>query len=213
VKKGAVNMSQKRTFNIIWFIGVLLIVSGVETIHAESDIYKESIYQLGILKPRDSTSTLKVGDKAPEFSIPSIGGLKVSLSTYLEKKNVVISFIPAAWSPVCSLQWPEYNKSKAIFDKNDATLLGISVDNTPTLYSWAKNMCDAEGSIWFTVLSDFYPHGWVAKKYGVLRSDGLSERALFVIDKKGVIRYIDIHDINEKPPISELEKALEGLTN
>jgi peroxiredoxin len=213
VKKGAVNMSQKRTFNIIWFIGVLLVVSGVETIHAESDIYKESIYQLGILKPRDSTSTLKVGDKAPEFSIPSIGGLKVSLSTYLEKKNVVISFIPAAWSPVCSLQWPEYNKSKAIFDKNDATLLGISVDNTPTLYSWAKNMCDADGSIWFTVLSDFYPHGWVAKKYGVLRSDGLSERALFVIDKKGVIRYIDIHDINEKPPISELEKALEGLTN
>ena len=213
MKKGAVNMSQKRTFNIIWFIGVLLVVSGVETIHAESDIYKESIYQLGILKPRDSTSTLKVGDKAPEFSIPSIGGLKVSLSTYLEKKNVVISFIPAAWSPVCSLQWPEYNKSKAIFDKNDATLLGISVDNTPTLYSWAKNMCDAEGSIWFTVLSDFYPHGWVAKKYGVLRSDGLSERALFVIDKKGVIRYIDIHDINEKPPISELEKALEGLTN
>jgi len=205
-------MSQKRTFNIIWFIGVLLIVSGVETIHAESDIYKESIYQLGILKPRDSTSTLKVGDKAPEFSIPSIGGLKISLSTYLEKKNVVISFIPAAWSPVCSLQWPEYNKSKAIFDKNDATLLGISVDNTPTLYSWAKNMCDAEGSIWFTVLSDFYPHGGVAKKYGVLRSDGLSERALFVIDKKGVIRYIDIHDINEKPPISELEKALEGLT-
>ncbi len=213
MKKGAVNMSQKRTFNIIWFIGVLLIVSGVETIHAESDIYKESIYQLGILKPRDSTSTLKVGDKAPEFSIPSIGGLKVSLSTYLEKKNVVISFIPAAWSPVCSLQWPEYNKSKAIFDKNDATLLGISVDNAPTLYSWAKNMCDAEGSIWFTVLSDFYPHGGVAKKYGVLRSDGLSERALFVIDKKGVIRYIDIHDINEKPPISELEKALEGLTN
>jgi peroxiredoxin len=213
VKKGAVNMSQKRTFNIIWFIGVLLVVSGVETIHAESDIYKESIYQLGILKPRDSTSTLKVGDKAPEFSIPSIGGLKVSLSTYLEKKNVVISFIPAAWSPVCSLQWPEYNKSKAIFDKNDATLLGISVDNTPTLSSWAKNMCDADGSIWFTVLSDFYPHGWVAKKYGVLRSDGLSERALFVIDKKGVIRYIDIHDINEKPPISELEKALEGLTN
>lgn len=206
-------MSQKRTFNIIWFIGVLLIVSGVETIHAESDIYKESIYQLGILKPRDSTSTLKVGDKAPEFSIPSIGGLKVSLSTYLEKKNVVISFIPAAWSPVCSLQWPEYNKSKAIFDKNDATLLGISVDNTPTLSSWAKNMCDADESIWFTVLSDFYPHGGVAKKYGVLRSDGLSERALFVIDKKGVIRYIDIHDINEKPPISELEKALEGLTN
>jgi len=90
-------------------------------------------------------------------------------------------------------------------------LLGISVDNTPSLYSWTKNMCGVNGALWFPVLSDFYPHGAVATKYGVLRSDGLSERALFVIDKKRVIRFIDIHDINKKPPLAELQKALEDL--
>ena len=129
----------------------------------------------------------------------------------LDAKNVVISFVPAAWTPVCSEQWPEYNKAKDLFDKNDAMLLGITVDNTPTLYSWTKNMCGVDGSLWFPVFSDFYPHGVVANKYGVLRSDGITERALFVIDKKGIIRYIDIHDINEVPPFEELVKALEDL--
>ena len=59
-------------------------------------------------------------------------------------------------------------------------------------------------------MSDFYPHGQVAKKYGVLRSEGFSERAIFVIDKQGVIRFMDIHDINERPPLMELRKALEA---
>jgi peroxiredoxin (alkyl hydroperoxide reductase subunit C) len=60
------------------------------------------------------------------------------------------------------------------------------------------------GKLWFPVLSDFYPHGKVADTYGVLRSDGTTERALFVIDKKGVIRYIDVHDINKRPPLERL---------
>jgi alkyl hydroperoxide reductase subunit AhpC len=63
------------------------------------------------------------------------------------------------------------------------------------------------------VFSDFFPHGAVAKKYGVLRSDGVSERALFIIDKKGIIRHIDIHDINEKPSLKDLAKALGELKN
>jgi peroxiredoxin (alkyl hydroperoxide reductase subunit C) len=182
-------------------------------VHAQSDSYKESIYQVGILKPKDSSSSLKVGDKAPDFSLPSLGGLKIPLSQYLEKNNVVLSFVPAAWTPVCSEQWPEYNKSKDLFDKNDAMLLGISVDNIPTLHSWTRNMCGVDGGVWFPVFSDFFPHGAVAKKYGVLRSDGVSERALFIIDKKGIIRHIDIHDINEKPSLKDLAKALEELKN
>ena len=67
------------------------------------------------------------------------------------------------------------------------------------------------GKLWFPVLSDFYPHGRVAKAYGVLRSDGTTERALFVIDKKGVIRYIDVHDINKRPPLEKLVKEIEKL--
>jgi peroxiredoxin (alkyl hydroperoxide reductase subunit C) len=67
------------------------------------------------------------------------------------------------------------------------------------------------GNLWFPVLSDFWPHGKVAASYGVLRSDGVSERALFVIDKKGIIRYIDVHDINKRPPLEDLVKELEKL--
>ena len=67
------------------------------------------------------------------------------------------------------------------------------------------------GDLWFPVLSDFWPHGAVADKYGVLRSDGISERALFIIDKKGIIRYIDIHDINKRPSLEDLVKELEKL--
>jgi peroxiredoxin (alkyl hydroperoxide reductase subunit C) len=67
------------------------------------------------------------------------------------------------------------------------------------------------GKLWFHVLSDFWPHGAVADKFGVLRSDGTSERALFVIDKKGIIRYIDVHDINKRPQLEVLVKELEKL--
>ncbi len=83
----------------------------------------------------------------------------------------------------------------------------ITVDNIPTLYAWTNQM----GKLWFPVLSDFYPHGKVAETYGVLRSDGTTERALFVIDKKGVIRYIDVHDINKRPPLEALVRELEKL--
>ena len=196
---------------LFWNIAVLSLFISMGTAHAQSDKSNKNIYELGILKPTDSAPVLKVGDKAPDFSLTSVGGLSTSLSQYLEKKNVVISFVPAAWTPVCSAQWPEYNKAKKMFDDNDAMLLGITVDNTPTLYSWTKNMCGVDSTLWFPVFSDFYPHGEVAKKYGVLRSEGFAERALFVVDKKGIIRFIDIHDINAKPPLSQLRKALEDL--
>jgi peroxiredoxin len=177
-------------------------------VHGASEQFKGKIYNPGILKPVDSKTHLKVGMKAPDFTLPSIAGEKVSLGQYRGKKNVVISFVPAAWTPVCSDQWPGYNIAKSFFDENNAILIGISVDNIPTLYAWTKEM----GGLWFPVLSDFYPHGAVAKKYGILRSSGVSERALFVIDKKGIIRYIDIHNINERPRLEVLVKELEKLS-
>jgi peroxiredoxin (alkyl hydroperoxide reductase subunit C) len=170
-------------------------------------MFKDYIYQPGTLKPLDSMPKLKIGDQAPDFTLPSISGEKISLSQHLGKKNVVISFVPAAWTPVCSDQWPGYNLVKNIFDKYDAILLGITVDNIPTLYAWTFPM----GKLWFPVLSDFWPHGAVAERYGVLRSNGVSERALFVIDKKGIIRYIDVHNINKRPRLEDLVKELEKL--
>jgi peroxiredoxin (alkyl hydroperoxide reductase subunit C) len=200
-------MQKRRLVNLILIIGVLSVSVMTPTAFGLSDAYKGNIYQVGTLKPIDSVLKVKVGDRAPNFTLPSISGEKVSLSQFLGKKNVVLSFVPAAWTPVCSDQWPGYNISKDIFNQYDALLLGITVDNIPTLFAWTNQM----GQLWFPVLSDFWPHGEAAKKYGVLRSDGVSERALFVIDKKGIIRYIDVHDINKRPPLEDLMGTLEKL--
>lgn len=176
--------------------------------YARSDAFKENIYDPGPLKPRDSKLKVRVGEKAPDFSLPAVSNGKVSLSQFRGKKNVVISFVPAAWTPVCSDQWPGYNIVKDLFDQHNAVLIGITVDNLPTLFAWTRQM----GKLWFPVLADFWPHGAVAERYGVLRSDGMTERALFVIDKQGIIRYIDVHDINERPRLEILIKELEKLS-
>jgi peroxiredoxin (alkyl hydroperoxide reductase subunit C) len=174
---------------------------------ALSEAYKNNIFNPGLLKPIDSVLKVKVGSRAPDFTLPSISGEKVALSQYRGKKIVVLSFVPAAWTPVCSDQWPGYNIIKDLFDEREAILLGITVDNIPTLYSWTNQM----GQLWFPVLSDFWPHGKVAKTYGVLRSDGVTERALFIIDKKGIIRYIDVHNINQRPSLEVLVEELDKL--
>jgi peroxiredoxin (alkyl hydroperoxide reductase subunit C) len=197
----------KNVLMVLLMGALLLAISFVPTAYALSDAYKNNVYNTGILKPTDSVLKVKVGKPAPDFTLKSVSGDAVSLKQYRGKKNVVISFVPAAWTPVCSDQWPGYNIIKDMFDQYDAVLLGITVDNIPTLFSWTKQM----GNLWFPVLSDFWPHGAVAKKYGVLRSDGTSERALFIIDKKGIIRYIDVHDINKRPQLEDIINALEKL--
>lgn len=194
-----------------WIAVIAFFLCWTSTVQAQAPEFKESIYPVGKLKPRDSVLKVKVGDRAPDFTLPAVSGGKVSLRDYIGKKNVVISFVPAAWTPVCSDQWPGYNIAKEIFDQNDATLLGITVDNIPTLYAWTSQMCMAGEKLWFPVVSDFWPHGAVAAKYGVLRSDGVSERAIFVVDKKGIIRYIDVHDINERPHLEDLARELEKV--
>lgn len=188
-------------------LAVLIVCFFTSGAFALSDAFKNNVYDAGNLKPLDSILKVKVGQPAPDFALKAVSGKMVALKDYLKKKNVVISFVPAAWTPVCSDQWPGYNIVKDIFDLNEAVLLGISVDNIPTLYSWTNQM----GKLWFEILSDFWPHGAVAEKFGVLRSDGVSERALFVIDKKGVIRYIDVHNINQRPPLEILIRELEKL--
>ncbi len=198
---------KRRIIFLLVVFGFLSVSLCIPTAFALSDVYKGNIYQVGTLKPIDSVLKVKKGQSAPDFALPSVSGEKVSLSQFRGRKNVVLSFVPAAWTPVCSDQWPGYNIAKEIFSQNDTVLLGITVDNIPTLFAWTNQM----GQLWFQVLSDFWPHGAVAKKYGVLRSDGVSERALFVIDKKGIIRSIDVHDINKRPPLEDLAETLEKL--
>ena len=204
-------MTIKKLFSLKWMLALLLTFIWISAASGQSPDFKENIYPVGKLKPRDSVLKVKVGELAPDFTLPAVRGGKVTLSQYRGKKNVVLSFVPAAWTPVCSDQWPGYNIAQEFFDQNDAILLGITVDNIPTLYAWTNQMCMGGGKLWFPVLSDFYPHGAVAQKYGILRSDGVAERALFVIDKKGIIRYIDVHDINERPRLEVLVGELEKL--
>lgn len=80
------------------------------------------------------------------------------------------------------------------------------INNITSLKAWAQGI-----NISFPVLSDFWPHGFVSVKYDVLRSEGVAERAIFVIDKKGIIRYIDIHDINDDPGMNAMLRALEEI--
>ena len=175
---------------------------------AASASFNKMIYDPGRLPPTDSRLKVKVGDPAPGFTLPAVSGKVVSLKDYRGKKIVVLSFIPAAWTPVCSDQWPGYNIVEEMFKKYDATLLGLSVDNIPTLFSWTGQM----GKLWFEVLSDFWPHGRTASSYGILRSTGITERCLVIIDKKGIIRYIHVNDINKRPPLEDLIKALAEIS-
>ncbi len=189
------------------FILMMVFLAAALTVNAASDTFKEFIYNPGILKPVDSTLKVKVGDLAPDFTLPSLGGEKVTLSEFRGRKNVVLSFVPAAWTPVCSDQWPGYNIARSLFEDHNAILLGITVDNIPTLFAWTKQM----GKLWFPVLSDFWPHGAVAEQYGILRTEGVSERALIFIDTKGVIRDILVSDINVRPDLEYCSLQLEKL--
>jgi peroxiredoxin len=175
---------------------------------AASLAFEGQIFDPGHLKPRDSRLKVHVGDRAPDFELPAIDGSRVKLSDFRGRRNVVISFIPAAWTPVCSDQWPGYNLAKPLFEKHNAVLLGISVDNRATLFAWTRQM----GNLWFPVLSDFWPHGAVAAKFGVLRSDGMAERTLIFIDTHGVISYIYVSDINQRPHLELIAEQLERMS-
>ena len=102
---------------------------------------------------------------------------------------------------------PSYEEDLSEFTKRNAQVLGISCDLKFSNEAWAKSM----GTLSYPLLSDFYPHGKTALDYGVLRGDGLTERAIFVIDKGGIVRYIDIHDIAEQPPTDAIMAALDKL--
>lgn len=188
---------------------VLICAAPLSAMAQSSGIPKNHLFEVGELKPLDSTLKVKIGDPAPDFSLRTIDGGTISLVQFRGKKNVVLSFVPAAWTPVCSGQWPGYNIVQDLFDQADTQLIGVSVDNVPTLHAWVQEM----GGVWFPVASDFFPHGRLADALGILRSTGEAERSLFLIDKQGIIRYIDVHDINSRPDLGPLVKAMQELKN
>ena len=102
---------------------------------------------------------------------------------------------------------PAYEEDLSEFGRYDAQVLGLSIDTMPTIKAWAKSL----GKISYPLLSDFWPHGQTALKYGVLRAEGFTERALFIVDKQGKIRYIDIHPIGDQPKNSVLFDELKKI--
>jgi len=186
------------------WMGILLLLACLAPGPALADHIH--IHDPGHLKSVDSKLKVKVGDPAPDFDLPAIDGKRVRLKDY-RGSILVISFVPAAWTPICSDQWPGYNLALDLFAAKGAHLVGITVDNLPTQHTWVEEM----GGLGFPVLSDFWPHGATAARYGVLRGDGMAERSLFVIDGKGIIRSIEVHDINTRPDLGALMRAIDGI--
>lgn len=102
---------------------------------------------------------------------------------------------------------PAYEADLQKFVGYNTQVLGISADPVPTLDAWNKHL----GGLNYPLLSDFWPHGQAALKYGVLREEGITERAIFIVDKEGVVRYIDVHDITKQPDNEELFPVLRKL--
>jgi peroxiredoxin len=151
---------------------------------------------------------LPPGTPAPDFTLPSgTDGQQLRLSE-LRGKPVVLVFYPADWSPVCGDQVTLYNEILAEFDAHNAQLLGVSVDGVFCHAAYAKKK-----GLRFPLLSDFQPRGAVANLYGAFRdADGYSDRALYVIDARGVIRWSFCSPIDVNPGADGVLRALESLS-
>jgi peroxiredoxin len=154
----------------------------------------------------DTTSALQPGTRAPDFTVHSTPDQEMSLHE-LKGQRVILAFYPADWSPVCGDQMALYNEVLPEFKKHHAALVGISVDGV-----WCHAAFANARKLHFPLLSDFEPKGEVARSYGVYRkSDGVSERALFVLDEEGVVRWSYVSPIAVNPGADGILGALESL--
>ena len=150
--------------------------------------------------------TARVGSPAPEFKLHSTPDQLVSLSDF-HGAPVILAFYPADWSPVCGDQMAFYNEILSEFHRLKAQLLGISVDGP-----WCHAAFSKDRNLHFPLLADFEPKGAVAKKYDVYRQeDGVCERALFVIDSKGLITWSYVSPVGVNPGADGILAALDDL--
>ena len=148
-----------------------------------------------------------IGDVAPDFTLVNQFGESVTLSDYRGKKNVVIVFYPLSFSGICTGELCELRDSLAKFEREGVELLAISVDSKIV----QKKFAEQEGYK-FSVLADFWPHGAVAKQYGVfLEENGIANRATFVIDKDGVLVAKFVTAVGQARALDEYDKALATL--
>ncbi|HEY7263175.1 MAG TPA: peroxiredoxin [Trebonia sp.] len=150
---------------------------------------------------------VEIGDAAPDFELPDQHGTPVKLSSFRGAKNVVLVFYPLAFSPVCSGELCGMRDEFPEVNRDDVELLTVSVDSFFSHRAWA----DAE-NFQFELLADFWPHGAVAREYGVFDADrGVAVRGTFIIDKEGVVRWKVVNAIPQARDIAEYQKALAAL--
>jgi peroxiredoxin len=151
---------------------------------------------------------VEVGQQAPDFELKDQHGTPVRLSDFQGRKNVVLVFYPLAFSGVCSGELCTLRDDFPEVTRDDVELLTVSVDSTFVLRTWA----DRDGFT-FRLLSDFWPHGAVAKLYGVFDEDkGVATRGTFIIDKSGQIRWMVMNPIPQARDIADYKKALADLS-
>jgi peroxiredoxin len=152
------------------------------------------------------TEALPSGTIAPDFTLSSTPDQKLRLSE-LRGRPVILAFYPADWSPVCGDQMALYNEMRHEFARFSAQILGISVDGV-----WCHAAFGADRKLHFPLLADFEPKGEIARRYGVWRAEeGTCERALFVIDGDGVIRWSYVSPIGINPGADGILEALEEI--
>ena len=153
-----------------------------------------------------SAGPLPPGARAPDFELRASPDRSVSLAE-LRGEPVILAFYPADWSPVCSDQMALYQEVLPEFQKFNAALLGISVDGV-----WCHLAFAQDRNVQFPLLADFEPKGDMARAYQVYRAeDGTSERALYVIDGDGVVRWSYVSPVDVNPGADGILRALENL--
>lgn len=148
---------------------------------------------------------ISLGGKAPDFTLKDQDKKTVKLSK-LKGKKIILSFRPLAWTPVCHDQMLSLEENFNHIEQHNTIAFGLGVDSVPSNKAWA----DSIGIRKTRLLSDFWPHGEVAKAYGVFREDdGFSERANIIIDESQMVVFTKIYPTNQLPDIIELLHFLE----
>ena len=155
----------------------------------------------------DKISPLPNGTAAPDFTLKDQHSKDFKLSS-LRGKRVLLSFHPLAWTGVCAKQAKALEARKQVFDSLNTVAVGISVDSVNSKEAWAKDL----GIKDTRMLSDFWPHGGVARLYGVFReSDGLAQRSNILVDEKGKIAFSKVYKMDELPDIDEVIGVLRKM--
>ena len=150
---------------------------------------------------------LKAGEMAPDFVLKDQNGEEFKLSG-MRGRRVLLSFHPLAWTKVCAQQMQSLEENNETFESLNTVPVGISVDSIPTKKAWAENL----GIKNTRLLSDFWPHGYVAQLYGIfIEEKGFSQRTNIIVDENGKIVFVKVYEISQLPDMQGIIKALKEL--